>query len=67
MQKGQEYSNHDLLIKIATDVEWIKKEMEGLKDDVEGLKSFKWKIVGMSTLAAFVISSGIALLSILLG
>lgn len=60
----QDKSNHDLLIKIATDVDWIKKEIEGLKEEVEELKSFKWKIVGMSTLAAFVISSVIAFLNV---
>lgn len=60
----QDKSNHDLLIKIATDVDWIKKEIEGLKEEVEELKSFKWKIVGMSTLAAFVISSVIVFLNV---
>jgi len=67
MQKGQGYSNHDMLIKIATDVEWIKEKIDKLERDVDELKSFKWKIVGMSTLAAFVISSGVALMSFLVG
>ncbi len=48
--------NHDLLIKIATDVEWLRESFKELKGDVEDLKSFKFKVIGASLVVAFVVS-----------
>lgn len=32
---------------------WMTKELEGLRTDVKDLQSFKWKILGFSSCAAF--------------
>ncbi len=52
-----EACDHDLLLKIATDVEWIKERVDRMDGDIEELKSFKWKIVGIASAAAIVVSS----------
>ncbi len=48
--------NHDTLIELRTDMKWIMRKLEELDEDVKDLKSFKWKVIGASGLAAFVIS-----------
>ncbi len=48
--------NHDLLIKIATDTEWIKERLGKLEKDVEELKGFKFKVIGVASAAALAIS-----------
>ena len=37
-------------------MKWIMRKLEELDEDVKDLKSFKWKVIGASGLAAFVIS-----------
>ncbi len=58
-----EACDHDLLVKIATDVEWIKGKIDRMDKDIEELKSFKWKIVGIASATAFVVSSALVVLS----
>jgi len=48
--------NHDTLVELRTDMKWIMRKLEELDEDVKDLKSFKWKVIGASGLAAFVIS-----------
>lgn len=49
-------SNHDMLIELRTDMKWVMRKLEELDNDVKDLKSFKWKVIGASGLAAFIVS-----------
>ena len=59
-------SNHDLLIKISTDVEWIKDRLKDMQEDIEELKAFKWKVIGIaigvSTTVSIIVSVLVSIL-----
>ena len=63
---GKKSSNHDLLVKVATDVQWIKESLEKMQEDIEELKAFKWKVVGIaigvSTTVSIIVSVLVSIL-----
>jgi len=66
--------NHDAIVKIATDVEWIKKKVDNiektLSEDVmkkiDELENFKNKLVGVAMGVSAIISLAVSLVMKLL-
>ena len=62
--------NHDAIVKIATDVEWIKKKVDNiektLSEDVmkkiDGLENFKNRLVGVAVGISAVVSIAVSVI-----
>lgn len=67
-------TNHDAIVKIATDMDWVKKILGEIKDTVEDLservqrlENFKSKLIGVAVGVSTVVSLAVAVVFRVIG